>query len=103
HAFLCSQRGPLVGHHNPRISAVLSLPEEPCTLHAHPAVVTGLITLAVALVHRSTGADPSLVAEPTQDGWLRLVVSDAPVSGDVLAVQAPVIIPPVVSCAKAAA
>lgn len=103
HAFTSSQRGALLGHRDPRISAMLSVPQAGCTLHAHPGVVMPLVTLAVALVHRATGKNPSLVAEPTGDGWVRLYVSDTDISGDVFSVQPPVIIPPVIPCAKVAA
>lgn len=101
HAFFTSKRS--AGLHTPAISAVLALPDAPCTLHASPAVLMPLITLSVGLVHRATGAKPSLAAECHPNGSISLVVSDAPAEGDWLSLKPLELIPPVVPCAEVAA
>lgn len=100
-AFLSSKRGASL--RMPAVSAVLALPDARFPLYASPAILMSLITLAVGLVHRATGAKPSLYAESCSNGSMALVVSDAPAEGDWLSLNPPELIPPVIACAKAAA
>lgn len=100
-AFVSSQRRGAL--RLPIVSAVVALPDTPCSLHASPAVVMPLITLAVALVHRKTGDKPSLFADCASDGSLALVISDRPAEGDCLSLHPAEIILPAISCAQTAA
>lgn len=100
-AFLSSKRGASL--RTPAVSAALALPDARFPLYASPAILMPLITLAVGIVHRATGAKPSLIAESSSNGSMTLVISDAPAEGDWLAVHPPELTPPVIACAKAAA
>jgi len=104
HAFLRSQREVARENRPPNVTVRLSLPHQRWTLVARPSIVTPLVTIAVALVHRATGNEPSIVAEARDDGWLRLIVSEPTSSaGEVFSIQTPVLVPCSVPCAQAAA
>lgn len=103
HAFLSSQRSALLGHYDPRVAIAVSVPHSGCIVHAQLMVVMPLVVLAVAIVYRATGKNPTILAKRTGDGWVRIVVSDSTLSGEIFTLQPPIVIPPVVPCATAAA
>lgn len=103
HAFTCPRRSALLGQHNPRAAVTVSVPYSGCTLHAPPTVLMPLFVLAVAIVYRATGKNPSMVAKRTTDGSVRVVVSDTSISGEIFTLQPPIMIPPVVTCVTTAA
>lgn len=101
HAFANSRRGTALRQQG--VSAVLAVSDASHAVHACPAILMPLITLAAAVVHGTTGAQPSIVAEHRADGSIALVVSDAPAEGDSLLLHPPRLIPPLLPCAEAAA
>lgn len=100
-AFLSSRR--TIEFPNRGVMATVASSDIPWSLHASPAVLMPLITLAVGVVHEAARSKPSLRVEDGGEGSLLIIISDAELEGDALMLSPPAIIPPVISCVKAAA